>query len=112
MDIECLENMDVEKVARAIELDAGMELPGLRESLDQAKRGEFAAVHTPEMIEGYQKAAAARGRPVGTTKANTKQAVTVRYSPDVLAAFKATGKGWQTRMDDALRDWLRTHSAA
>ena len=89
-----------------------MELPGLRESLDQAKRGEFAAVHTPQMIEGYQKAAAARGRPGGTTQANTKQAVTVRYSPDVLAAFKATGKGWQTRMDDALRDWLRTHSAA
>lgn len=34
----------------------------------------------------------------------------VRYSPDVLAAFRATGRGWQTRMNDALRDWLKTHS--
>jgi uncharacterized protein (DUF4415 family) len=76
------------------------------ESIRQAKCGEFAAVHTPEMIEGYK----TRGRPVGTRKDDTKQAVTVRYSPDVLAAFKATGAGWQTRMNDALRDWLRTHS--
>jgi hypothetical protein len=30
--------------------------------------------------------------------------------PDVLPAFRATGAGWQTRMNDALRDWLRTHS--
>jgi uncharacterized protein (DUF4415 family) len=39
-----------------------------------------------------------------------KEQVAVRYSPDVLAAFRATGAGWQTRMNDALRDWLRTHS--
>ena len=52
----------------------------------------------------------ARGRPVGSTKDNAKQAVTVRYSPDVLLAFRATGAGWQARMNDALRDWLQTHS--
>lgn len=80
----------------------------LLRSLDQAKRGEFARVHTPEMIAGYK----TRGRPVGSTKDATKQAVTVRYSPDVLAAFRATGAGWQTRMNDALRDWLRTQSPA
>ncbi|MBX9816994.1 MAG: BrnA antitoxin family protein [Burkholderiaceae bacterium] len=55
---------------------------------------------------------AARGRPVGSTKPETKRAVTVRYSPDVLAAFKATGAGWQARMDAALKDWLKTHSPA
>ncbi|MGD0962053.1 MAG: BrnA antitoxin family protein [Methylomonas sp.] len=27
-------------------------------------------------------------------------------------AFKATGKGWQTRMNSALKDWLKTHSPA
>ena len=31
---------------------------------------------------------------------------------DVVDAFKATGKGWQTRMNAALRDWLKAHSAA
>lgn len=75
----------------------------LLESIRQAKRGEFAAVHTPEMIAGYK----ARGRPAGTTKpSTTKQAVTVRYSPDVLAAFRSMGAGWQAKMDDALREWL------
>ena len=58
------------------------------------------------------RAAVSRGRPAGTTKANAKQAVTVRYSPEVLAAFKATGAGWLARMNDALRDWLRTHTPA
>ncbi|MCC7201024.1 MAG: BrnA antitoxin family protein, partial [Gammaproteobacteria bacterium] len=39
----------------------------------------------------------------------TKQALTVRYDADVVAAFKATGKGWQTRMNSALREWLKEH---
>ncbi|MEY3786872.1 MAG: BrnA antitoxin of type toxin-antitoxin system, partial [Pseudomonadota bacterium] len=29
---------------------------------------------------------------------------------NVLFAFKATGKGWQTRMNDALKDWLNEHA--
>jgi uncharacterized protein (DUF4415 family) len=36
----------------------------------------------------------------------------VRYDADIVAAFKATGKGWQTRMNEALRDWLKSHSPA
>lgn len=76
------------------------------ESIAQAKRGEFARVHTPADIADYK----ARGRPAGSTKIDAKQAVTVRYSPDVLTAFRATGAGWQTRMNDALKDWLQTHS--
>jgi uncharacterized protein (DUF4415 family) len=50
-----------------------------------------------------------RGRPKAET---TKLALTVRYDVEVVEAFKATGKGWQTRMNAALRDWLKTHSAA
>ena len=76
------------------------------ESIAQAKRGEAARTHTPADIAAYK----ARGRPVGSTKEDTKKAVTVRYSPDVLAAFHATGAGWQARMNDALKDWLQTHS--
>ena len=48
-----------------------------------------------------------RGRP---KIESPKQALTVRYDADVIAAFKATGKGWQSRMNAALRDWLKTHS--
>ena len=50
-----------------------------------------------------------RGRPRAL---KTKQALTVRYDPEVIAGFKATGRGWQTRMNEALRDWLKTHSPA
>ena len=49
-------------------------------------------------------------KPRGPQKAPIKHATTIRLSPDVMAAFKATGAGWQTRIDAALKDWLRTHS--
>lgn len=51
-----------------------------------------------------------RARTRGPNRGPLKEQVAVRYSPDVLAAFRATGAGWQTRMNEALRDWLRTHS--
>ena len=39
----------------------------------------------------------------------TKISTTIRFDAEVLAAFKSTGAGWQTRMNDALKDWLSTH---
>lgn len=47
-----------------------------------------------------------RGRPKAAV---TKERITIRLSPDVLAQFRATGDGWQTRMDAALQDWLKGH---
>jgi len=47
-----------------------------------------------------------RGRP---KLANPKELVSIRYDADVLETFRASGDGWQTRMNDALRDWLLTH---
>jgi len=35
---------------------------------------------------------------------NPKRAITLRLSPHVLSAFKATGKGWQTRIDALLQE--------
>jgi uncharacterized protein (DUF4415 family) len=49
-----------------------------------------------------------RGRPEGSHKTAT----TIRLDDDVIEAFKATGKGWQTRVNAALKDWLKTHSPA
>jgi uncharacterized protein (DUF4415 family) len=46
----------------------------------------------------------------GPQKAPTKERITIRLSPDVVQTFRATGEGWQTRVDTALRDWLKTHS--
>lgn len=39
----------------------------------------------------------------GPQKAPTKEKVAIRLSPDVLAHFRATGEGWQVRIDEALR---------
>ena len=62
---------------------------------------------TVELSEGMSR----RLRPVGRPKVEvTKERVTIRLSPEVVARFRATGKGWQTRMNDALMDWLDTHS--
>jgi uncharacterized protein (DUF4415 family) len=46
----------------------------------------------------------------GPQVAPTKQLVSVRYSPEVLQYFKATGSGWQTRMNDALLEWVNKRS--
>lgn len=45
-----------------------------------------------------------RGRPAGSVAAQTKEKVNLRLDPDVLAALRATGRGWQTRVNDLLRD--------
>lgn len=67
--------------------------------------------HTVTRKEGQaaMRVALRRGRPKAETR---KLALTVRYDADVIAAFRATGAGWQTRMNEALREWLRTHSHA
>ncbi len=51
-------------------------------------------------------AAARRPGQRGKQIAPTKQLVSVRYSPEVLSFFKSTGAGWQTRMDEALKQWV------
>ncbi len=45
-----------------------------------------------------------RGRPV---KAAPKIRVAVRLDPDVVEHFRATGPGWQTRINDALAGLVR-----
>jgi uncharacterized protein (DUF4415 family) len=62
--------------------------------------------------EAVRKALAAKRKPGqrGPQVAPTKQLVSVRYSPEVLAFFKASGAGWQSRMDDALKQWISGHS--
>ncbi|MDR1349639.1 MAG: BrnA antitoxin family protein [Zoogloeaceae bacterium] len=50
-----------------------------------------------------------RGRPLAETR---KELVSLRFDPDVLDGLKATGHGWRTRVNDAMREWLKTHAAA
>jgi uncharacterized protein (DUF4415 family) len=57
---------------------------------------------TDEQIKWF-KPKRLRGRPVGTGK---KMQLTLRIDTDVIEYFKQNGDGWQTRMNDALRDWV------
>ena len=48
------------------------------------------------------------GRP---RTASPKVFTGIRLDADVLEAFRATGKGWQTRINDVLKEWLKKHAA-
>ncbi|MGO4151409.1 BrnA antitoxin family protein [Cupriavidus sp. YAF13] len=52
------------------------------------------------------KALGKRGRPRSETR---KVLVSVRYDVDVVEAFRTQGEGWQTKMNDALREYAREH---
>ena len=49
-------------------------------------------------------------RPVRPLGSGTKTQITLRLDADVVAKFKAFGSGWQTRINDALRNWVKTHA--
>jgi uncharacterized protein (DUF4415 family) len=61
-------------------------------------------------VERYWKTATIIRRPGqrGPQKAPTKQRITIRLSQDIVEHFRAEGVGWQTRMDEALREWLKS----
>jgi uncharacterized protein (DUF4415 family) len=44
------------------------------------------------------------GRPPAAV---TKERITIRLSREVVERFRASGAGWQTRMDAALKQWLK-----
>lgn len=48
---------------------------------------------------------AERQKTRGKQKAPTKQATTIRLSPVVLEKFRATGKGWQSRINEVLLEY-------
>ena len=54
-----------------------------------------------EVMEGLRSA-----RRRGQQKAPTKIPATIRFDPDVLAGLKATGKDWQSRVNEVMRAWL------
>lgn len=77
-----------------------------REEDEAINRGIAADSDTYELGSADLKQMKKIGRPKAEV---TKERITIRLSPDVLERFRATGTGWQTRVDAALRDWLKTH---
>lgn len=79
--------------------------------------GEVRELKTPDLRamrgvsslpEGLQRKLGGRG----PQKSPTKERITIRLSRDVVDRFRATGDGWQTRVDSALQDWLSRHEPA
>jgi len=58
-------------------------------------------------VEMQQALSSLRGRP---KLAQPKKPVSLRLSHEVVSAFRASGAGWQTRIDGALKDWLKTNT--
>ena len=56
----------------------------------------------------FAKATVRRGRP---PVAEPKVSTTIRLSREVVDHFKGAGRGWQTRIDEALREWIRQRRA-
>jgi len=61
---------------------------------------------TEEELKAGMVLARSRGRPSGSDKTQ----IALRVDNRVLEAFRATGKGWQTRMNEALKEWLSEHA--
>jgi Uncharacterized protein conserved in bacteria len=78
----------------------------LRANLSDAELGSFrpAADALPEDLRALL---GVKRR--GPQKAPTKVPTTVRLSPEVLDHFKASGRGWQTRLDEALKVFIAEH---
>jgi uncharacterized protein (DUF4415 family) len=79
----------------------------LLHSFDAAMRTGQAASHTQETILARRK-----GRPVGAVATQTKEALKLRVDADILAAMRATGKGWQTRVNLWLREGVSSGKLA
>lgn len=72
-----------------------------------AKADPDAQPLTPKQLQAMAPYKAVRGRPKSENK---KLLVSVRYSPEVVAYFKSTGEGWQSRMDGVLQQYVARHS--
>ncbi|OOF56034.1 BrnA antitoxin family protein [Rodentibacter myodis] len=78
----------------------------LAKPLAEAMPPEFVAMVTAHQNEMEQQGKIKTGR--GKQKAPTKQSITLRLSPEVIQTFRATGQGWQTRINEVLLEHIKT----
>lgn len=59
----------------------------------------------PELFAKIQKNVVGRG----PQKSPTKIPVSIRVSPEVVEYFRSAGKGWQSRIDKILKEYVANH---
>ena len=87
-------------------LDAVRKASGEKDFIWDGSDADDRPATEEELRAGVEALSRKRGRPAGS---GNKEQVAIRIDRDVLAAFRASGPGWQTRMNNALREWLKTH---
>ena len=75
--------------------------------LAAAKSDPDAQPLTPKQLKEMVPLRKVLGRPKSE---RSKVLLSVRYSPEVIAFFKSTGEGWQSRMDGVLREYVEKNS--
>ena len=80
-----------------------------RSTAQDSERDGAPDLSTDGWPEKFARASVRRGRP---PSANPKVSTTIRLSSEVIDHFKAGGRGWQTRIDAALREWIAKHDGA
>jgi len=92
-DVPPLTEEEEAEIQRQIAAD-----PDAPEATDEqiAQARPFAEVF-PDLAESIRRS---RGRPKAEKRL---QHVSIRLDPDVVAKFKATGKGWQSRINEVLK---------
>ncbi|MEA3061298.1 MAG: hypothetical protein QOJ94_1079 [Sphingomonadales bacterium] len=91
------------------ERDPGKPLTDAEGEVRELQDEDFARARTFEELPQDMQAKLRGVR--GKQKAPTKALISLRVSRDVLGRFRATGEGWQTRMDEALREWIERREA-
>jgi len=59
----------------------------------------------PELLSKIKRGIGERGR----QNAPKKIPISIRVSPEVVEYFRAGGKGWQSRVDEVLKEYVASH---
>jgi uncharacterized protein (DUF4415 family) len=79
----------------------------LRDVSDNPELTKADFARAKPFAEAFPDLAASIRKGRGPNKAPTKKLVSLRLSPEVIEHFKATGDGWQSRIDETLRKIIK-----
>ncbi len=91
--------------------DADTARPVTTKERDGMERVNVKDILSPEQMQALSEftASRVRGRP---KKDRPKVNATLRMDAEVLDTFRASGKGWQSRINTILREWITQHPQA
>ena len=95
-DWKRVDTLTDEEIARGIAADPDSAQEWTAEDFERARP---ASEVLPQLVDEYRKSR-------GPQKAPTKVQISMRLSPEVVDYFKAQGRGWQTRINEVLVDYV------